>query len=195
MLRLLYLFIPWLLYLSIQIPILLLGYITIPAMAALKRYEIRQSKFFNRKIVAWKDPLMYIWGNEEDGILNGWMYKDVGSNFNQIFYWSAMRNPTNNLRFIPFFSLKVDQAKVKFIGSKVNDIRDYDTNIPMWYLCWQGYQSSFRWQFMAFKKLWRFWIGWKVYPEDSLYPVRGHRLHGAGFGLQFKALDQNRITQ
>lgn len=193
--RLIYFIPAWIVFTAIQFPLLLLGLILIPLIAKLKRYEVRKSKVFDKDILSWKDKWMWPWGNEEDSILNGAQYYDAGSTFKQIVYWSAVRNPVNNLRYTPILSLKIESDKVEFIGSNVADIKEYDHNIEMWYLCWHGIYSNLRVQTKIFGSLWRFWIGWKIYPEDSIRPVVGHRVPGAGVAYQIKKLDESRTTQ
>lgn len=62
----------WLWFATIQLRIvkvlIVVGWIVIPIMAALKRYEYRQSEEYDYAILAWRDKWMYVWGNEEDGI-------------------------------------------------------------------------------------------------------------------------------
>lgn len=103
-----------LIYTIIWLPILLLGYVLIPIALLSHAYEIRKSYYWPEKeIIVWTWPIMYPWGNEEDGILAGEEYLDKPEWF-RILYWSAHRNPTNNLRFIRPFGLKPQPEKVRF---------------------------------------------------------------------------------
>lgn len=188
--RLVYAVPSWILFeILIDIPLMLLGWILIPIMAGLKRYEVRQSQVNTNMIFAWKDSFMWVWGNEEDGILGGAEYFDPDiSEWRHIVLWCANRNPTNNLRYVPGLSLMINKERVGYIGN-MSDIKLYDTPIPQWFFAWQGFYTGFWWQFVLFGKLKRFWIGFKIYPTDTLLQTSlGYRLHGAGFALQFKSV-------
>lgn len=190
----------WVPFITIWVPLCLLGWVFVPVAAFFREYGPRKSRFFDKKIVAfywcWLD---YVWGNDEDGIDAGRIYKDMGSEFRQIVYWSCFRNPVNNLRFIPILSAQIKPERVKFFGTfgdNVNyiafeeKVRQFDTPVPQYFFAWCGVYSNFFWQFRAFKKLWRFWVGWKVMPAD-IYGVSNYRKPGAGFALQFKRVKEN----
>ena len=114
MLRLLYFSVIWLVLTIINTIMIIIGFVLIPISLLFNCYKIRKSKFFDKHIMAWTLPFMYPWGNEEDGILSGEEYKDKSDKF-RIFYWTAIRNPVNNLRFLPLFSFKKDTSNLKFI--------------------------------------------------------------------------------
>lgn len=166
----------------------------------------------SKSTIHWKHRWMYIWDNYEDGIDCDTYYKS-NSTFKRIVAWSANRNPANNLRTVPVLSCNVHPDQVRFIGSKMNwtnvgtkeftwlhhpgniltarfkkFVLDYDTNIPMWYFCWMGAYSNFRIQFKFRGDLYRFWVGWKLYPDDIYQTEFGYRKYGAGFATQFKRL-------
>lgn len=177
---------------------ILLGWVLIPPQALLYKWlaKERKSYEFNKTVLAWRIPLMYPWGNEEDGIVNGEEFIDWPKWF-RIIYWSAVRNPANNLRFIPILNVKIVPEKVKYKGAfkgldpnHVVTLKDFDDDTKrFWYLCWQGPYSNIRFHFKMFGKIWRFWIGWKIYPEDQDgIPEWSHRKNGAGFALQFKRI-------
>lgn len=197
-------------YFGVLIPMIVFGWVLIPIMALLGRYEFRASKYFYinngevpKKILAWHDKWMWPWGNEEDGIAAGRQYQDAGATWKQIIYWSALRNPVNNLRFVPLLSVKIDPEKIGYVGrvkgfDAVESPRDnerryildyFDKPCPQWFLCWQGAYSNFYWQFTVNRKLYRFWIGWKIFPTD-IYGVTTYRKPGAGFAAQLKVVDK-----
>ncbi len=167
-----------------------------PVMAGLKRYGALDLN--DRVTWHFKDNFMWLWDNYEDGIANDTYWK-APNMFLQIVYWSCLRNPVNNLRIVKFLSCHIKPEKVKFVGSFghtpsvlmkdnpviADSIYQYDTKIPQWFFAWQDFYSTFYWQFRFFKKLYRFWIGWKIYPTD-IYGVTEYRKFGAGFTLQFK---------
>lgn len=170
---------------------ILLGWILVPLAAACGAYEAYMAPHWyegTRKQYRFTWKFMYPWDNKEDGIADT-TYKQFDSMFMKIVYWSAFRNPANNLRYVPGLSVKIKQEKVKYIGSKVEAVTDYDRNDKtFWYICWNGFYSNFRSHFKMFGGTWRFWLGWKVYPEDSKFEVTGHRKESAGFATQFKRI-------
>lgn len=187
----------WILYLILDSIFYIFGWILVPTAAAFKAYK-KENELYH---FTW--PFMFPWDNYGDGIANDTYYK-APNMFLQILYWSCVRNPTNNLRIVPILSCNIDPSKVDFIGnfgskkqlfalSKLFNqpettkeiINKYDTKVPQWFFAWQGLYSNFYWQFMMRGHLWRFWIGWKIYPTD-VYGVTEYRKFGAGFALQFK---------
>lgn len=206
MYRLIY-FVPiWLVFLLFRTALIILGLILIPLMAVFHKYTtIKEISIINfREIINWKYKLMYVFSNQEDGILAGDELKEY-PNWIRIIYWSAIRNPANNLRFIKAFSLLIDPAKVKYLGSSfktlsgikltaypgtLNTLFDYDRDdVRFVTLTWQGIYANLRIQFKMFNKIWRFWIGWKIYPHDTFsIPEDDYRFYGAGFATQFKRI-------
>jgi hypothetical protein len=188
----------WIFYLAIFIPMMLLGWIIIPPAAITEAYLWRDPVVGHKnKILCWEWDFMWLWGNDEDGIWAGEQYLDLRLKFLQIIYWSAWRNPVNNLRFCWPLTCMVEPQLVNFIGSfmdsdtkyiSADEIKRYDSPEPQWFFCWQGLYSNFYWQFRIFKKLWRFWIGWKIMPADKLFGISEYRKKGSGFALQLKAV-------
>ena len=76
----------------------------------------------------------WLWSNDRDGALGdkrGWwhneMVKEGGScySFKSMYTWLALRNPVNNLGFLPLFSCDISKSTVKVIaGSKATDYKD-----------------------------------------------------------------------
>ncbi len=145
--------------------------------------------------------IMYLYQNWDDGIADN-TYSKTENMFLRIVLWSALRNPVNGLRIVPYLSCKIEADKIRFKGSfgdylyfmprfaGAADVApfwvNYDTKIPQWFLCWQGLYGCFYWQFMVGESLYRFWIGHKLYPTDIYGGPYGYRARGAGFGSQFK---------
>lgn len=195
-------FIPiWIFVIGIRLALILAGLVLIPLAVLLKAHTLRESKIFKGKIVsAWTWSFMYPWGNEEDGIVAGLEYLDKPTWFRTI-YWSAIRNPANNLRFIPLFSCKIQKEKVNYVRKKYDNqklvvlnkayLEKVEETPPLMYLCWHGiWYSNFRVEFKMGKSYWRFWIGnCKVYPSDIFgVSLNSYRIHGAGPVTQFKRL-------
>lgn len=193
--------ITWLLFLIFRTVVILLGLLLIPPMAIFSRYttKIQRSMVNQRFIITWKYRFMYPWSNDEDGIVAGDELKNF-PNWIRIIYWSAIRNPANNLRFIKGLGCKIEPDKVEFSCSDVKmidgrqvavlglNIFDED-RFRFTSLTWQGHYSNLRIQFKMFGKIWRFWIGWKIYPHDSNgIADNNYRKHGAGFATQFKRI-------
>lgn len=202
-----------------------IGWIVIPPMAALHKHTTKTaiSIINGREILVWKYWFMYPWGNDEDGLIGAEEYKDK-SIFVRIVYWTAKRNPANNLRFIKYLSVKPVPEKIGFkLFTKIRDFEGNEVALDPQYrvldedqyrfttLTWQGIYSNLRIQFKtrlpevefywvlkyipipvkaAFPyKIMRFWIGWKLYPEDQfgLWSY-DYRRYGAGFARQLKRI-------
>lgn len=181
--------ISWVCMILLDMPLELLGWAIIPPLSYSGAYHTRQSKYFNKTIVAWDNPIVdAIYGNEEDGILNGRQYSDWGADWKQIVYWTALRNSTNNLRFgVQPFSFILDPKKIKSVGSMQDNPWNYDTAKPQWFFVSHGLYSCFYAEFMLFGSLRRFYIGWALYPTD-VNGVTSYRANGVGFKLQFKKI-------
>jgi hypothetical protein len=178
----------------------LIGFILIPPQAIFYRFLTKEqvSVINGRVILNWRFSFMWPWSNEEDGILAG--DELIGwPNTIRIIYWSAIRNPANNLRFVKFLSCLVDPSRVYFVGSReIKDIKGFSFKEPLlycydldmlrfWTFTWCGAYSNLRIQFKMLGKIWRFWIGWKIYPHDKLgISEKDYRYYGAGFATQFK---------
>ncbi|MGL4790428.1 MAG: DUF7338 family protein [Anaerotignaceae bacterium] len=200
MIRLVY-FIPiWLVFLLFRTLVIALGLIIIPPLAIMYKLTTKTeiSIINGREILNWKYKLFWLWSNQEDGILAGEELLKY-PNAIRIIYWSAIRNPANNLRFIQLLSVKIEPKKINFILSKLktfNDnygdkfIHNYDSDLYRFTtLTWQGIYSNLRIQFKMFNKIWRFWIGWKIYPHDILgIDPNDYRAKSAGFATQFKRI-------
>lgn len=193
----------WVLFECVNIPLMLLGWVLVPIMAALKQYGNYNSYVLPSKdvirhpspLVHWKSRWMFIWDNYEDGIANN-SYSHYKSMFKRIVSWYN-RNPTNNLRVVPILSCKVQPMKIRYVGTfgsnllpyygMEQQVRKYDTKVPHWFFCWQGLYSCFYWNFMFRGKLISAFIGWKLYPTDIL-GVTPYRKYGAGFGSRFRRI-------
>lgn len=198
-LRLFYFIPTWVLFLLFRTIMILLGWLFVPIAALSNAHEIRESKIYKKRLVrAFKWKWIWSWGNEEEGI--GWYtLKDSWPVWARIIYSECFRNPANNLRYVPFISLKIDSSKVRWIGSLGNyedklskdQTKKYDSDKELfWSLTWQGWYSNIRVHFKFFGMRFRFWLGWKIYPEDKFgLPSYSHRNASAGFATQFKRID------
>jgi hypothetical protein len=189
-------------FLLLRTSLIMLGLVLIPPQALLyKIFTKEQLSIINgRVILNWRISLMWLWSNEEDGILAGDEFKGY-PNAIRIIYWSAIRNPANNLRFVKFLSCLITPENVDYVGSKYfktldnfkifnssERLYDQDT-FRFWSFTWCGVYSNLRFQFKMFNKIWRLWIGWKIYPHDKLgISDTNYRYYGAGFATQFKRI-------
>ena len=198
LLRLVYFIPTWILFFIIRTLFILLGLIIVPILSIFNLTKEETSKVNGRKILNWKYKLFYIWSNDEDGVIAGEELLDYPSWIRMI-YWSAIRNPANNLRFVKGISCKIEPTKVKYRASNIKNfngpddsmsIYDYDEDdLRFMTLTWCGLYSNLRIQFKMFSKIWRFWIGWKIYPHDSLgISPNDYRASSAGFATQFKRI-------
>jgi hypothetical protein len=89
------------LFLLIQAVSLVLGIIGIPICAALA-YTKSWTYAINMDQHHWKWKIVWLWDNDEDGIAP-WHYLrwHQWSTARTVFTWTALRNPVNNLRFVP----------------------------------------------------------------------------------------------
>jgi hypothetical protein len=193
----------WFIFLGFRTIGILLGLLLIPPMAILNKYTTKtETSIVNgRSILNWKYKFMYLWSNNEDGVLEGEEFIGYPKWF-RIIYWSAIRNPFNNLRFVSLFSVKPQPSNIQyklygkvrnFDGKIISDLSDLtildDDKYRFVTITNQGLYSNLRIQFKMFNKIWRFWIGWKLYPHDvgGLWEY-DYRRFGAGFATQFKRI-------
>jgi len=193
------------LFLLLRTVCILAGLVIVPLAVLFKAYTTRKSKYYDRDVRAFTWKYIWLWGNEEEGI--GW-YDTIRIDFKlfkwefkktivlkslsaKIIYSECMRNPANNLRYVPYLSLKIEPSKVQFKGSpKFEDLEDYDRDEKDFsYFAWQGLYSCIRWQGKVLGSRRRFWLGFKLYPGDvNGLPEWSHRNVSAGFATQFKKL-------
>lgn len=190
----------YLLYLLIRTSLIIVGFIVVPLMATFHTHTtVYTTSIINgRPILSWKHKFMYIFDNFEDGLIGASEFKDK-SIFVRIVYWN-FRNPVNNLRTLPYFSVKINPKKINYVLSSAKDfngnviinptLRDYDRDdLRYTTLIWQDGYSNFRIQFKMFNKIWRFWIGYKIHVHDIYgIPENSYRYNGAGFATQFKKI-------
>lgn len=155
--------------------------------AATGKQEFRESKYYKgRQVLVFSNRLVQaIWGNEENGIAGGsgnppagWAeWAHVQEHYSTVIYkWSALRNPQNNLRYVPVLSPSYDS---KLIKSRVWG----DGN----FLVTMGVYSSLLLKLKFRDRAFRFWIGWKLKPGDENgMSADDTRLPRADFVLQLK---------
>lgn len=179
----------WIPYFVVAVICDIIGLVVIPILIAANRYDYRRSY-----IPAWSDRVLlqftprwaWIWSNEEDGIdgLRGgdpaqYWWRDRYPNRPRwrMFVWSALRNPSNNLRAIPHVNPRISPPRI-------HSYRFANGNVDF---TWQGLFAGFRAFFAFGGSLWRFWIGWKLKPDDANGLAEDdYRRHTCGFARQLK---------
>lgn len=201
MIRLPFFILTWLGFFLIRSIFILLGLVLVPVATAFRLYHTIKifTPFGPRDILAWRYKILWPWGNEEDGLAAGEEFPTMPLWF-RIIYWSAIRNPANNLRYVKYLSVQIKPEKVNYIGTQPRMLNGYVTadehllrydmdSYRFATLTWCGNYSNLRIQFKMFNKIWRFWIGWKIYPHDMLgIDPTDYRFQGAGFATQFKRI-------
>jgi hypothetical protein len=90
----------WTLYQLVSLALTIAGWFLLTPFCVTHAWTLRpglSSMFPGKAVWAWKGGwLMLPWDNEEDGIANGASPTPWSA-----WYWSAFRNPCNNLRFCP----------------------------------------------------------------------------------------------
>lgn len=190
--RLIYAIPSWILFIIFRTIMILIGWIVVPTAALFRAYyrtydQHKADKNENPYVYHFSWKLMWLWDNDEDGIANDMYYK-APNLFLQIIYWSCIRNPANNLRYVPLFGAKLSPEKIRYIGTFGSDKKSaaaYDIKHPLWFFCWDGFYSNIYILFNMGSVLYKFRIGWKIYPTyiNGIPPVRIPR---AGFAIQLK---------
>lgn len=160
-----------------------------------------------RHVTRWRGGwLTWLWGNEEDGVTGPvwWQqrtgvhgaYPMVGMYWHKAwsaYRWSALRNPSNNLRFIPIINPVIAPARIRsweWTRTKPLHRAQYAGPVLQYaVLTWQGVFSGIRCHILFRGSQYRFWWGWKLKPEDAQgVPPTDMRAPRCGFGTQFKRI-------
>jgi hypothetical protein len=126
----------------------------------------------------------WIWDNREDGIFGAdWFerYTGLKKGFRRCYWWSAIRNPANNMRFIDLFNVEHrDGLTYKIYGNR--ETPDPRTARQMGGKVWHltlvrqsGIWYFSFWLIKAFKnnRHFRIRLGWKCTPEWIERPREG----------------------
>lgn len=96
----------WIWFIFVQLVELvafIVGLFVLLPLAATGAWYTRNSRYFpGRAVTVWRGgKLTWIWGNEEDGVTGAPFYVVQHPNIHmRAYFWSALRNPANNLRFV-----------------------------------------------------------------------------------------------
>ena len=77
----------------------------------------------------WRSPLLWVWDNQEDGVCAFWQGPITRW---RVYYWAAIRNPCNNLRYVPGVS---------------------STSRPLWRTTWGKWYAQAGWNHSGFPVL------------------------------------------
>ena len=127
----LYATIQWSIMVLIRLPLILLGLIVVPIALPFRRTELRYKDgqpFEHVDLPGWA----WLWSNERNGALGdqrGWWDANTpfgdSRSFMSMFWWLAIRNPVNNMRFTSAFSCNTEVTHVEVLaGNNVVDDGD-----------------------------------------------------------------------
>lgn len=199
----------WLAYSSVALALDIVGLVLLALLSAAHAWGWRASKVYRaekglpetghmRAVSAWRGSwLTWLWGNEEDGVLGPrWWAERNGLPIRwwplawQAYRWSALRNPSNNLRFIPLLNPVIDPARIRSWTWTPSAVGVGQTRVDGVIFTWQGPYAGIRIHInIARRGYFRFWWGWKLKPEDAQgVPPTDMRAPRCGFGTQFKRI-------
>ena len=178
----------WALAALVRFPLAVLGFVVVPVALRFSETVYGPLGDEHERLPRWA----WLWDNDEDGIdgppwyRNGYALKHPVAKHFPRFWWLAVRNPVNNLRFVRPFMMVVDSRKVDYIGDRFRSFSIHTARThrrAIWFLAWQGWRAGF-WLIRPRDDgtHLRIRIGWKVTPWDSYEPVEGRTV---GVGFQF----------
>lgn len=183
--------ITWPLYVAVSLTLDVIGLMLIPFLAIpvprLRRSKVwgKGSPYGEKVVTVWPGRwLTWLWGNEEDGVAGPVWYRARNPSWSRwrlSYFWAALRNPSNNMRFIPLINPIINPARVR------SWVSDPCGRCGTTWFVWQGPFAGL-WHWITIRGMtFRFIIGWKLKPEDSQgIPRTDMRAPRCGFGLQFK---------
>jgi hypothetical protein len=186
----------WALMFVLELFLMASGWVIVPVAVTLGRYEV-YGQNHNGPLYRFSDKWVdLIFGNWEDGIYSGLQYKNLGSIPLQIIYWSCLRNPINGMRAIQPFAVFVEKERVHYFGEPFVspsefDRKGIDGRYPdQWFFARQGLYTGFYLvrQFPLLGRR-RLWLGWKLFPKNSVVGATPYQSKGVSFTTQFRRLD------
>jgi hypothetical protein len=158
-----------------------------------------------RPVTAWHGGwLTWLWGNEEDGVTGpAWWWDRTCRGYARhnapwwvsawsAYRWSALRNPSNNMRFLPGINPVIRPEAVRSWTWEAQKLPAAGWPWPSLlaaFLAWQGPYSGILLNIAFRGRVFRFWWGWKLKPEDSQgIPPDDMRAPRCGFATQFKRI-------
>lgn len=170
----------WLVYFVVlDLSLIVVGVPLVCVLARRRAWIARGSQIYpGVRVLAWRSRLAWLWGNEQDGVTGANWFRMEHRNKSDrwcAFQWSALRNPCNNLRFVPIINPVIDPSRIGSIGNSwdPNLQRKQDREIGRsrslyWCYTWQGIFSGFWliWNVSRSRHL-ELRIGWKLIPRDQ----------------------------
>lgn len=172
----------WLIVGLIHLLLILIG---LPLIA----WQSRSTTVDERKFFHFRARWMWLYDNREDGIDGSrggdtaqkwWTDRTAADSLRmRIFKWSALRNPVNNLRYVPVLSPLFRSTQIGYIGTG-DEPPDGQSG---WAYTWQGFYSGI---YIKTTTRW-FWLGWKLRPSDRFgISMLDTRLPRCDFAMQFQ---------
>ncbi len=196
MTRLLYSVPLWLAYSSVAAMLWVIGVPLIAVLAWRRAWVIRPSEQYadKRMLRYWKGRwLMWIWSNSEDGVTGAQWYRELHADWSeskQALMWSAFRNPTNNMRFIPIVNPRLRASRIRYRGEYDPETAAKQTGRVAYSFAWQGIYAGLYVIVPIRGRLYRFWWGWKIRPRDTAgIAITDYRYPRCGFATQLKRVE------
>lgn len=183
----------WPMYLALSLVLDVVGLFLLVPLSLARAWRWRYSRVYaGRNMTVWRGGrLTWLWGNEEDGVAGPewWRERTGVARYGWLngcwsaYRWSALRNPTNNLRFVPFINPVIDPHAIRWVG------RGDPETLGSWSFTWQGAYAGFRCSFRFRGGGYRLWLGWKLLPRDAQGVAdTDYRKPRCGWATQFKRI-------
>lgn len=185
----------WPPYIALELVLNIVGLVILAPMSLLRLWKPRRSLAYTSPradhkpdlITVWRGGwLTWLWSNEEDGLFPFWWVFERHPTWHAsrlAYVWAALRNPSNNLRFVPFINPVIDPPRVRFRYFLAGKKRGRIT------FTWQGPYAGLMWNPTFGGRMYRFWLGWKLKPEDMKGVADDDmRKPRCGWAIQFKRI-------
>lgn len=177
MIKLLSAFIVTLGWMVVNIVGIVLGLILVPVGYYLSGLVLVPGLVNGEWIWMFRSRALWLWGNDEEGVDGFEVHHPMFARhptFRMVWYWSAVRNPFNNIRF----------AKSVNAVPEPKEYRVWWNSPKYGWLIQQRYLLGFQVRLFGM----RFWFGFKFKPSDldGPLPEWDTRAQGLGFAMQFK---------
>jgi len=186
----------WLAYCAVTGPLWIVGALIIPPLACARAWELRPSWAYadKRPLLCWRVRLIdLVWGNAEDGVTGAAWYRDLHADWSdtkRAIFWSAFRNPTNNMRFIPIVNPRLRASRIRYRGEYDPETAAKQTGRVAYSFAWQGIYAGLYVIVPIRGRLYRFWWGWKIRPRDTAgIAITDYRYPRCGFATQLKRVE------
>lgn len=120
----------WLALLPLRVVMILLGLVVVPLALPWRRRQRCTRRPFTQAEGSWELVTLprwaWLWSNDRDGALGdkrGWWHKNAplglgADHWFSMFWWLAIRNPANNMRFTRLFGCPVTQTRCVYWGQR-----------------------------------------------------------------------------